>query len=51
MTFQHDFGRVTDKADGSIVLAELYVAFLESVIIFNWAHGVGHSPVSRTSVK
>ena len=23
MTFQHDFGRVTDKADGSIVLAEL----------------------------
>ena len=31
--FQHDFARMTDKADSSVVLAELQVAFLGSVII------------------
>ena len=31
--FQHDFARMTDKADSSVVLAELQVAFLRSVII------------------
>ena len=31
--FQHDFARMTDEADSSVVLAELEVAFLESVII------------------
>ena len=36
--FQHDFARMTDKADSSVVLAELQVAFFR-------VHGVGHSPV------
>ena len=43
--FQHDFARMTDEADSSVVLAELQVHFLGSVIISNWIHGVGHSPV------
>ena len=29
----HDFARMTDEADSSVVLAELQVAFLGSVII------------------
>ena len=32
-TFQHDFARMTDEADSSVVLAELQVALLGSVII------------------
>ena len=31
--FQHDFARMTDEADSSVVLAELQVALLGSVII------------------
>ena len=31
--YQHDFARMTDEADSSVVLAELEVAFLGSVII------------------
>ena len=31
--FQHDFARMTDKADSSVVLTELQVALLGSVII------------------
>ena len=31
--FQHDFARMTDEADSSVILAELQVALLESVII------------------
>ena len=31
--FQHDFARMTDEADSSLVWAELQVAFLGSVII------------------
>ena len=33
--FQHDFARMTDEADSSVVLAQLQVAFLGSVIISN----------------
>ena len=31
--FQHDFARMTDEADSSVILAELQVALLRSVII------------------
>ena len=31
--FHHDFARMTDQADSSVALAELYVALLGSVII------------------
>ena len=31
--FQHDFAQMTDEADSSVVLAELYGALLGSVII------------------
>ena len=31
--FQHDFARMTDEADSSVVLAELQVALLESIIM------------------
>ena len=34
---------MADKADGSVVLAPLKVAFLGSVM--DWVHVVGHSPV------
>ena len=40
-----DFARMTDVADSSIVLTELQVAFLGSIIIIDWVHGVGHSLV------
>ena len=43
--FQHDFARITDEADSSVVLAELQVAFLGSIIISDRVHGLGHSPV------
>ena len=33
--FQHDFARMTDEADSSVILSELQVAFLGSVIISN----------------
>ena len=36
---------MADKADGSIVLAQLQVAFLGSVITRERVHVVGHSPV------
>ena len=42
--FQHDFARMTDEVDSSVVLAELQV-FLGSVIISDRVHWVGHSPV------
>ena len=43
--FQHDFARMTDADDSSVVQAELQVALLGSVIISDWVHGIGHSPV------
>ena len=43
--FQHDFARMTDEADSSVVLTELQVAFLGNVIISDWVHGIGYSPV------
>ena len=57
--FQHDFARITDEADSSssVVLAELQVALFREcnnqrlgpcgrpVIISDWVHVVGHSPV------
>ena len=43
--FQHDFARMTDEADSSVILAELQVALLGSVIISDLVHGVGPSPV------
>ena len=43
--FQHDFARLTDEADSSVVLAELQVALLGSVIISDWVHVVENSPV------
>ena len=42
---KHDFAWMTDEADSSVVLAELQAALLGSVIISDWVHGVGHSPV------
>ena len=36
---------MADKADGSVVLAQLQVAFLWDVKIRDWVHVVGHSPV------
>ena len=45
MTFQHDFARLTDEADRSVLLAELQVALLGSVITSDWVHEVDHSPV------
>ena len=43
--FQHDFAWMTDEADSSVVLVELQVALLGNVLISDWVHGVGHSPV------
>ena len=42
---QHNFTWMTDEANGSVILAELYVAFLGRVIISDLVHGVGHYPV------
>ena len=38
---------MTDKADRTVVLAELLVAFSGTVIISDWVHGVDHSPVQQ----
>ena len=45
--FQHDFARMTDAADSSVVLAELQFGILGSVIISDRAHVIGLSPVLR----
>ena len=44
--FQHDFARMTDEADSSVVLAELQVALFRECNNHHLRfHGVGHSPV------
>ena len=43
--FQHDFDRMTDEPDSSVILAELQAPFLGSVIISDWVYGIGHCPV------
>ena len=46
--FQHDFfSWMTDEADGSLVMDSCNLPFLWRVIISDWVHGVGHSPVFR----
>ena len=44
---QHDFARVADEADRSIVLALLHVAFIWNLVTKDWVQGVGHSPVCQ----
>ena len=36
---------MTDKADGSVALAQLQVAFFRGVITWDWVQVIGHSPV------
>ena len=36
---------MSDKADGSVVLAQLQVAFLWGCDNLDWVHVIGHSPV------
>ena len=47
--FQHDFARMTDEADSSVVLAELQVALLGRVIISDRVHGIGHEIIYLTT--
>ena len=44
--FQHDFARMTDEADSSVVLAELQVELFRECN-YQRLNGVGHSPVHQ----
>ena len=53
--FQHDFARMTDETDSSVVLTELQVALFRECNNQRLSPRVGHSPVLQillqTSVK
>ena len=43
--FQHDFAQMTEEGDNSVVPADLWMAFVRSVILRDCVYRVGHSPV------